>query len=203
MTVVGSYARDEAGPQSDLDLLAVGDESYLPRLSLCEGLVVSESMQPFEIHRESFRQAELMCTAVPGWRDALVLYDPEGLADGLIREAREWRWEPHERRCDEWVAEKITGYAEEVFKLVAALKNDCRPTAAVQRSLLAVRLAPVLAIHHRVLYGSENQLWDLISGAMGEEWSRYQSVALGNGGNGRKDFRSVLCSSARLVRDGG
>ena len=109
----------------------------------------------------------------------MVIHDPKKLASRLIREAQEWSWAPHERRCDVWVAEKITGYAEEVFKLISALENDRRPTASVQRALLAVNLAPVLAVHHRILYGSENRLWELISSAMGKEWSRNQAAALG------------------------
>ena len=88
--LVGSYTRRDAGPESDLDVLAVGDKSYLPRLDLREGLLVSVSMQPFATHRESFELPELVCEAVPGWRDAIVLYDPKGLAASLVREAKEW-----------------------------------------------------------------------------------------------------------------
>ena len=182
VVLVGSHSRGDAGPVSDVDLLATGNESYLPRLERRDGFLISVSMQPHEVHQESFEQPELICTAVPGWRDALILHDPEGLSESLIREAREWSWGPLERRCDEWVAEKITGYAEEVFKLVAALGNYCRSTAAVQRSLLAMHLAPVLAVHHRILYGSENRLWDLLSEELGEEWTVSQSAALGLGG---------------------
>ncbi|MGB3634463.1 MAG: nucleotidyltransferase domain-containing protein [Rubrobacteraceae bacterium] len=90
VVVVGSFARGEAGPDSDLDLLVIGAESYLPQLSLRDGLILSVSSQPFEIHRESFGQPELMCNAVSGWREALVLHDPEGLAARLIREANDW-----------------------------------------------------------------------------------------------------------------
>ena len=123
-----------------------------------------------------------MCTAVPGWRDALVLYDPEGLAADLILEAQGWSWTPHERSCDRWVADQITGYAEEIFKLVAALKNNRYSTVAAQRSLLALHLAPALAVHHRILYGSENLLWDLVAGTMGEQWGRDQYAAFGING---------------------
>ena len=79
------------------------------------------------------------------------------------------------------MAEGITSLAEEAHKLVAALGREDPSTAAVQRSVLAVRLAPILAVHHRVLYGSENALWDVVGAAMGEEWSRAQSDALGLG----------------------
>ena len=112
----------------------------------------------------------------------MVLHDPEGLAASLVRRAREWTWEPLERRCDGWVAEQITGYAEEVQKLVCALGSGRRSTAGVQRSLLAVRLAPILAVHYSILYDSENLLWDLVGDAMGEEWREAQFIALGLGG---------------------
>jgi hypothetical protein len=132
---------------------------------------------------------------VPGWRGAVILHDPDGLAASLVREAREWDWGPLERRCDAWVAEQVTGYAEEVLKLVAALRRGNASTAAVQRSLLAVRLAPVLAVHKRILYGSENRLWDLVSDAMGEEWRREQAAALGQGD---ETFEETCTAALRL-----
>lgn len=177
--LVGSRARGEAGPGSDLDLLAVGPGSYPPRLELREGLLVSTSMQPFAAHRESFGEPELLCEAVPGWRDALVLYDPEGLAASLISEAREWGWRSVERRCDTWVAGEVTARAETVQKLVSALGRRRNSVAAVKRSLLVSRLVPALAVHRRILYGSENRLWEAISHETGKEWWRAQHAALG------------------------
>lgn len=75
------------------------------------------------------------------------------------------------------MAEEICSLAEEVHKLVSALRHEDRQTAAVQRSILAVHLSPILAVHRRILYGSEN----LVGDAMGEEWGRTQSAALGLG----------------------
>lgn len=193
VVLVGSYASGDAGPESDLDLLAIGPESYSWNLQRRDGLLVSVSSRPFEEHREAFVRPEEVCAAVPGWRGAVILHDPQGLAASLVREAREWSWGPLERRCEEWVAERITGYAEEVHKLVAALRSGDASTAAVQRSLLAVHLAPILAVHRRILYGSENRLWDLVSEAMGEEWRRAQSAALGlDAGSHRETCTAAL-----------
>jgi hypothetical protein len=193
VALVGSHTSGDAGPESDLDLLAVGPESW--NLQRRGGLLVSVSSKPFEEYREAFTLPQEVCAVVPGWRGAVILHDPEGLAAALVREAREWDWGPLERRCDAWVAEQVTGYAEEVHKLVAALRGGSTSTAAVQRSLLAVRLAPVLAVHRRVLYGSENRLWDLVSDAMGEEWRREQAVALGQGD---ETFEEACTAALRL-----
>jgi predicted nucleotidyltransferase len=195
VSLVGSYASGVAGPESDLDLLAIGPESYSWNLQRRGDLLVSVSSHPFEDYREAFTLPEEVCTVVPGWRGAVILHDPEGLAASLVREARVWDWAPLQRRCDAWVAEQVTGYAEEVLKLVAALREGITSTAAVQRSLLAVRLAPVLAVHRRILYGSENRLWDLVSDAMGEEWRREQAIALGLGD---ETFKETCRAALRL-----
>jgi hypothetical protein len=110
-----------------------------------DGFLVSVIAHPFDKHREAFGDPGSVCSVVPGWREALVMYDADGLATPLIEEVRAWIWGPLERRCDRWVAEETTGYAEEVHKLAPALRNGNRPLAAVQRSLLAVHLAPVVA----------------------------------------------------------
>ena len=179
VVLVGSHARGDAGPESDVDLLAVGRESYSPQLDVREGVLVSVSMQTLAVHRESFELPELVCEAVIGWRDALVLHDPEELATSLIRQAREWTWDSIAQRCDAWVAEEVTTRAETVHKLIAALSEGRLPTASVKRSLIVTQLARALAVRQRILYGSENALWDLVSNAMGEKWRQTQSTALG------------------------
>jgi len=108
-----------------------------------------------------------------------VLYDPRRQAAALKREALAWTWDAVGSRADAWVAEQITDYAEEVLKLAGYLRAGRYSAAAAQRSVLALRLPRVLAVHRRTLYDGDSQLYEAICAGMGELWRRAHRRALG------------------------
>jgi hypothetical protein len=116
--------------------------------------------------------------AIPAWRNGTVLIDPAGEAARLKAAADAWDWSQIEEAAGSWVAEQVTGYAEEVHRLVGQATGGSPRMAAVIRSLLAIRMATVLAVHHRILYDSENRLWDLVAAAEGPLWTVIQDDAL-------------------------
>ena len=111
----------------------------------------------------------------------MIIYDPQGIADSLKQEAKRWRWQLIDKKTDRWVAEEITGYAEEVHRLIGNLQLGRRSAAAVMRSVLALRMAQILAVQCRIFYDTENQLWNLVSARMDTEWAQLQSAAIGEG----------------------
>jgi hypothetical protein len=177
VVLTGSHARGSAHPESDIDLHCIGTgPSYL--LSRTQGFLVSESWRSADSHRAAFHDPGLAGGAVPGWRQALILCDPSGVARRLQDEARHWTWEViGADTLDEWVADQVAGFAEEVHKLVIALERSRQLEAAVQRSILALRLALVMSVRQRMLYDTENQLWSSVSVALGEPWSVAQREA--------------------------
>lgn len=178
--LAGSHARGEATRHSDIDISALGDDATAGpgyRLERAGGHLLSIAWTTAEATRASFANPAVLGAAVAGWRAAVILHDPGGMAAALRAEALAWRWEHVADRADAWVAEQIAGYAEEVHKLVGALEAGEPLRAAVQRGVLATRLAVVLSVHRRILYDSENVLWDLVADAEGARWRAAQGVA--------------------------
>lgn len=178
VALTGSWARKDPHQESDLDILVLGEGSPY-RLERRDGLLLSISWLSFENACTTMRRPESACFVVPGWRDALILYDPEGLAAHLHEEAHAWNWEVLEKERLPWVAEEITDFAEEVHKLAGLLERGQRMGAAAQRSVLALRLAPVMAVLEKLLYRTENQLWQSVAETLGEPWRTAQERALG------------------------
>jgi predicted nucleotidyltransferase len=177
VVLAGSQVRGDATDLSDIDLYAIGSGPAYT-LRVVRGRLIAISWRTEDDERLALRQPASVGGVVPAWRAAHVLHDPEGVAEGLKRAAEAFDWAAISAACDEWVAEATTGYAEEVLKLVAARRADDRLLAAVQRSVLALRLPRVMAVHHRLLYETENRLWDLVAQAMGDEWAAAQAEAL-------------------------
>jgi len=204
VVVFGSQVREDAYKESDIDLHAIGKgPSY--RLERFQGFLVSISWATVRQHHRAFRNPSEVGGIIPAWRNALILYDPQKIAEELKGKARKWRWASLGSRADRWVAEELTGWAEEVHRLIGNLQLKRRSAASVQRSVLAIHVAKVLSVHHRILYDSENQLWDLVSAKMGKSWASVQSAALGEGGESFEDScdaaLKLFSLAAREVKD--
>ncbi len=176
--MTGSHARGDAHPESDIDIRVIGEGSS-PDLKRHDEFLISTSWQTVGESESGFSDPSQVGEVIPGWRGAVVLYDPDGLAEKLKDRAKKWDWEEISKECDEWVAEQITEYAEEVHTLIGNLDQHQLSGAAAIRSELVLHLAQYLAVHHRILYESENVLWEEVAKAMGDEYGENQSLALG------------------------
>jgi hypothetical protein len=186
VVVFGSQVREDAYEESDIDVHAIGNgPSY--RLERFQGFLVSISWATSRKHQRAFKESGEVGGIIPAWRNALIIYDAKGIAEELKEKALKWRWASLGNRADRWVAEELTGWAEEVHRLIGNLQLKRRSAASVQRSLLAIHMAKVLSVHHRILYDSENRLWDLVSAKMGKPWANVQSTALGEHGESFED----------------
>ncbi|MFZ0698644.1 MAG: nucleotidyltransferase domain-containing protein [Thermoplasmata archaeon] len=178
MVLGGSWARGDAHRESDIDLWTFGLRSENEVLWR-PPFMVTVSKTSYRRERTKLRTPPYIGGSVPGWKVALPLYDPEGIARRLKSEARRFRWPPVSKKCDRWVAQQIVGWAEEAVKLVRALATGNDATAAVQRNLLADQLGFVMAIYRRMFWDSENESWERIGREVGGDWAAAQRLALG------------------------
>lgn len=178
VVLFGSLARGDATPQSDIDVMLFGTgtnryEWYAGRLLVANWTTPTAARAPFT-------DPGAAPTVIPGWREAQILHDPDGTAAALQSEAHTWTWDqldPQAVRAH--IAASMAELAEEVLKLAAALRDGRRTMAAVQRNLLVLNMAGIPAVQRRVLYSSENVLWDLLAAEMGDPWAATQARAFG------------------------
>jgi hypothetical protein len=163
-----------------VDVLTVGLPTFSQRLECRGGLLVSVRSKLPAAYRYEMADPGSVCTTVPGWREAVVLYDPNGATGVLIEEARAWTSGPLERRCYGWVAGRSRPSPK---RYTSWSRHSGRTPHNGRRPALRPRPPPgpqVSAVHRRTLYGSKNRLWDLVAEVMGEEeWHQAQSAALG------------------------
>jgi hypothetical protein len=178
--LAGSHATGDPGPFSDVDLgviSASGRRGF--QLEVHDGVLVAISTLSEQAAASSLNEPALAGAAVPGWREATLVFDPEGCAAALQRIAREWRWEGIADACDGWCAAQAVIAADDVLKLANALERRDPVEAVARRNALAARLPLVMSVQCRLFYGSERNLFAVANGALGEEWARRHAVALG------------------------
>lgn len=199
VVLTGSHARAAAGPDSDIDVTAIGDGSRLARMEVLGGELFSIAWRTVADEREAMRDPARAGAAVPAWRSVQLLHDPDGIAAVLQREAIGWSWHEIEPACDAWVAEQVTGFAEEVHKLVAARRRHDELGVATQRTILALRMGPVMAVAQRILYESENVLWHLLDELLVDPWRSTQAAALSVEGESLEVSATAALELYRLV----
>jgi len=186
VVLAGSWARGDAREASDIDLWVIGrrkGDVIFER----DGRQVSVRYGTVAGDRREMRTPTRLGGVVPGWRSAKVLRDPNGAAARLRSEARQFRWSSVRPACDAYVAEQLVGWAQHVAKLLRAMETGERETAAVQRGLLANRMAFLRALDLEYLWGTENGLWERVAERAGSAFRSAQRTALGIAGQSWRD----------------
>ncbi len=178
VALVGSVARGDAHEFSDIDLVAIGNGPRY-QLEIVDDELVSISWRNTADIREAFEDPFAVGGVVPSWREARMLHDPNGVGASLQRQAHSWSWDAISAQCDRAVGAELYEFAEEVYRIVGLRRSGNRRATAALRGSMLWPLVRSMAMHHRILYDSENSVWDLVGNAMGNDWQRDFDIAAG------------------------
>ena len=172
LLLVGSYARGEACRSSDIDLarhVAADVEHGAIVCSIDEaGRMVTVKTLCAARQAAALTDPGAAVWQVPTLRDAVILFDRDGTAAGLIDRARTFSWDDLSEAADRHVAAEVAAYAEEALKISGGLAAG-RPGQIVYGVMgLVLGLADVMAVHRRVFVTSENRVFDIALEAMSD-----------------------------------
>ncbi|MBO0777906.1 MAG: nucleotidyltransferase domain-containing protein [Ktedonobacteraceae bacterium] len=184
IVLMGSHARGEAGPYSDIDLVRFTDGVDIPGADshLYHGhLLVVSNVPPGEVEK-CFSEPEAATNTIAGLRRTRVLLDRADYFAGIQVRARAFVWdEAMQGRANRWASEMMVGNAEEARKGLEGLRrND------IGRMLNACfgfswSMSRVMKVQRGVLLSGDNGLYDEVAQAMSEqpEWVSLRRAAFG------------------------
>jgi hypothetical protein len=186
IALLGSYARDDAGPFSDVDLLRLVavDAPELPDngTHLIDGWLVNVSSATPAGTRGWFERPEEAVSHIAGLRVARVLVDRNGALAGLQARAHAFVWDATmQGRADRWASRQLVGWAEEAHKGLEGLRRGDVGRLLNARHGCSWGLNHVIQVQRGVLVSGDNAVYDEVGAAMADqpEWLRLRRLAFG------------------------
>lgn len=184
--LVGSFSRGQGHKHSDIDLnffVPEAPSSRLERYHLYqrEGFLVSVKRVGLETQRAELSQVRSAIWAVPGMRQMKILHDPSNQLAALQSEARAFSWDRLEPQIAPFVSYQMMHHAEEAHKILSGLEQQ-DPSKVTYATLgMGLGMLEAMAVFKKILIESENQYFDLVYRAVGQDssWCRAHKLAVG------------------------
>ncbi|MCX7670667.1 MAG: nucleotidyltransferase domain-containing protein [Anaerolineae bacterium] len=172
LVLTGSHARGDATCFSDVDLgrfVTTLPEAEEERYTLLrrEGWLISLFTTTVAARRAELARPESAIWAVPGMRQARILFDRDGSLAALRAEAEAFRWEPLQEAADAYASYQLMGLAEEAHKVMAGLRGGDETLALYGTYGLVLGLAQAVAVQRGALIHTENVFFRQVQEAVG------------------------------------
>jgi Nucleotidyltransferase domain len=180
--LMGSCARGDAGPYSDVDLrFLTHDETGAapPASHLIDGLLVTTTTTTPSQVEEWFNNPPACVAAMQGLRDARTLFDPAGYFAAIQQRARAFVWDQAmQERAGAWVSAEMVGWVEEVYKGLEGLRRGDTGRMLNARFGLSWGLNRVAQVYLGVLISGDNGFFDEVAAVVGRDsrWVRLRDA---------------------------
>lgn len=186
VALLGSHARGDAGPESDVDLLRLtaadppADEMPDDAGShLRNGrLVVVSDAGPAALDGY-FQHPQQAVSTIQGLRTGRALLDSDGHFARLQGRARAFVWDAAmQERANRYVSRQMVGWVEEVLKGVQGLRTGHVGRLLNARFGLSWGLTDVMQVYHGVLAQGDNHVYAQVRAAVGDpRWLQLHAQA--------------------------
>lgn len=178
LVLMGSFARDEAGPFSDVDLVRflASDVANPPGKGshLINGrLTVVSQATPTEVDGW-FTRPELAVEVIAGLRAARPLHDPKGIFATIQQRAHNFVWDNTlQQKANQYASRQMVGWIEEVHKGMEGLRRQDVGRLLNARYGLTWGLARLLTVQRGILLHGDNAFYQQLLTSIGEnsEWA--------------------------------
>jgi hypothetical protein len=189
IVLMGSHARGDAGPYSDVDLVRFISEpgdfraethNYL----IDQRLVVVNDRGPVEVENW-FSAPEEVSNVIGGLRSARPLLDRDQTFARIQARARSFAWDrAMQQKADAWASRQMVGWIEEVHKGLEGLRRNDLGRLLNARHGFSWGLSRVVQVQRGVLLSGDNAFYDELADAVGwdSEWVRLRRITFGIAG---------------------
>ena len=206
LVLVGSHARGDATPYSDVDVIRlVREEPERAQQKLYtyrDGRLLGIVTRTLAHYRAGFTVPERAIFEVPSIREAQILVDKDGAFRVLQQEARAFVWEPLQAAANAYASTVMMEYTEYVQKILRALLlgDELALSEMILDLLAAVTFA--VDVQRGILAASGNSYFRQVYESVGLDaaWTRYHRFIAGieSGAMGRATTQAKGIAALRL-----
>ena len=181
VAVVGSVARGDASPWSDIDVHAYvrlpsqkqdARAAFMADTALLGDRLVMIATDTVEDSRAELRSPERAIWAVPAIRDMRILLDQERQLAALKQEAEAFDWSTLRVAAEASERRRLAASAEYLYKIRAAIERRDEPAALHAAGALIGRCTRSIVTARGVLIRTENEYYRKAQQAAGPEWAK-------------------------------
>jgi hypothetical protein len=181
----GSYARGDATPYSDVDIVHFvtapppsADRRYVYK----DNLLISIATRTFAWYRTAVAQPERAIFVVPALREARVLVDPHRHFQALQQQLETFSWAPLQEAANSYASRVMLNGAESVHKVLSAWARNDATASFTEATALYFDLTRAVAVQGGRLIDGTRTYTEHVQDAVGRDtaWTgvHQQFVAL-------------------------
>ncbi|MEM7019248.1 MAG: nucleotidyltransferase domain-containing protein [Pseudomonadota bacterium] len=184
LVLMGSYARGDAGPFSDIDLVRFVDNvgQTEPQSYLIEDKLVVVSEVAAEQVEAWFIEPEQAVEVISGLRLAKALVDRDQAFEQIQARAQAFEWDSEmQRKANQWASKQMVGWIEEVHKGFEGLRRNDVGRLLNSRHGGSWGMTKVMCVQRGILLSGDNAFFDTLEEVMGaqSDWLYWRRIAFG------------------------